>query len=256
MGLRSRVTLALAAVALAAVATPAGAQQQYLYYNACGGARGNASLVVCASADIHLVGSTLRMRVWNMEVDGASGLSSYSSQFGGWHTIISVGLEYTGTTNPGSGTLANARYVFGSGPGNSRDLTHWHSVSTANPLRVEIGSITDGHKEGIVGCTDPGPVYSGHVATCGTYGFSPYVAFTFTGVDPTIDFADYNFEFYSAQIANGYFAKPSGTGVPMPPNSVVPEPITMVLLGSGLLGVGGVNLRRRRKEESELESEA
>jgi hypothetical protein len=80
MSLRSRVTLALAAAALGAAATPAGAQQGYLYYNACGGARGNASLVVCASADIQLVGSTLRMRVWNMEVAGGSGMSSYSSQ--------------------------------------------------------------------------------------------------------------------------------------------------------------------------------
>lgn len=249
MGLRSRITLALAAAAIGAAASPAGAQQGYLYYNACGGARGNASLVVCASADIQLVGSTLRMRVWNMEVDGGSGMSSYASQFGGWHTIISVGLEYTGNSNPGSGTLTNARYVFGSGPGDVTNLTHWHSVAGANPLRVEIGSITDGHQEGIVGCTDAGPVYANHVATCGSYGFAPYVAFTFSGVDPNINFADYNFEFYSAQIADGYFAKPSGTGVPVPPNSVVPEPITMVLLGSGLLGVGGAGLRRRRKEE-------
>jgi hypothetical protein len=249
MGLRSRVVLALAVAGIAA-ATPVGAQQQYLYYNACGGARGNASLVVCASADISLVGSTLRMRVWNMETAGATGLASYGSEFGGWHTIISVGLDYVGGGVAGGGTLANARYVYGAGPGQVQQLNHWHSVAGANPLRVEIGSITNGHNEGIVGCTDPGGrVDAPHVSTCGSYGHTPFVAFTFTGVNPNINFADYNFEFYSAQIAGGYFAKPSGTGVPVPPGSVVPEPITMVLLGSGLLGIGGVNLRRRRRDE-------
>ncbi len=249
MELGRNFRLALALVGFAAA--PASAQQ-YLYYNACGGARENASLRVCASADVTLIGSTLTMRVWNMEVDGASGISSYSGEFGGWHTIVSVGLEYVGTGTATGGDLTYARYIFGDGPDGRVALNDWRSVNTANrnPLMVELGGITDGRYEGIVGCRQPSANWDEYVATCQSYGTMPYVRFTFTGVDETLNFADYNFEFYSKELVNGYTAKPSGSGVALPPNSVVPEPITMVLLGSGLLGVGGVNLRRRRKVDA------
>jgi hypothetical protein len=39
--------------------------------------------------------------------------------------------------------------------------------------------------------------------------------------------------------------------LPPPPPEVVPEPMTMILLGSGLLGVGGAARRRRRKQEEQ-----
>ena len=248
--MRSTVRLALALAAIALPAAPAAAQQM-VYYNACGDARGTA-LRVCASADVSLVGNTLVMRVWNMEVAGSNGLSSYSSQFGGWHTITSVGLDYrgAGAGNHASGQLARARYVFGGGSTDYTNLNRWRGVDAgaANPLRVELGSTTDGHREGIVGCTDPGPSHAGHVRTCGSYGFMPYVEFTFANVHPSIHLAQYNFDFYSWQIYGNNTAKVSAPGVP---TEVVPEPVTMVLLGSGLLGIGGAGLRRRRREAAE-----
>lgn len=245
---KRRIVQAFAVAIIAAA--PAGAQQ-FLYYNACGFPDGSA-LRVCASADVFLSGSTLTMRVWNMEVDGASGMSSYASEFGGWHTITSVGLDHRNGNRTGSGALSSARYIFGSGENDFTALSYWQGVDdgAVNPLRVELGSTTDGHREGIVGCTDPGPERAGHVRTCGGYGFMPYAEFTFSQVDPRIYLGAYNFEFYGWQIAGNQTAKVSASGVP---TEVVPEPVTMVLLGSGLLGIGGAGLRRRRRIGGEVD---
>ena len=243
MGLKARVQLALAVTALAAA--PA-AGQDFVYYNACGNAAGT-SLRVCASADVSLVGNTLVMRVWNMEVDGAIGTGSYGTEFGGWHVINAIGLEYRGTGNGAGGSLSGARYVFGGGAGDYTSLQYWHGVDAGgrNPLKVELGSSSEGHREGIVGCTDPGPTHANHVMTCGSYGFMPFVEFTFTNVDPRINLRRYDFAFHGTQMYGGLNAKVYSPGTP---TEVVPEPITMGLLGSGLVGVGGVGLRRRKKE--------
>ena len=81
--------------------------------------------------------------------------------------------------------------------------------------------------------------------SCGSYGFMPFVEFTFTNVDPRINLRRYDFAFHGTQMYGGLNAKVYSPGTP---TEVVPEPITMVLLGSGLVGVGGVGLRRRKKE--------
>ena len=43
---------------------------------------------------------------------------------------------------------------------------------------------------------------------------------------------------------------PTSPGAPLPPETTVPEPITMTLLATGLAGIGGARLRRRRQADA------
>jgi hypothetical protein len=43
-------------------------------------------------------------------------------------------------------------------------------------------------------------------------------------------------------------------GTPNCETNIVPEPVTMILLGSGLAGMGGMGVIRRRKKDGDIES--
>jgi hypothetical protein len=235
--------VAVVAAALGLGAGPAAAQT----YFGCGlGAA--TGFRVCASSEVSFADGVLTMKVWNREAgDGAGGasyaLSNYESEFGGWHTITGVGLRYMAGAGPAA-TFEGGYFWNGT---SMMDLSWVQGVSSLQLRAPEVATSTStGHYEGLVGCSDPlgNPEAGGgggvtHYSTCGSYPSAPYAVFTFSGLD-SFHAGDYEFVFRSQQI--GRYNEDSAKGG----SETVPEPATMLLLGSGLLGLAVVARRRVR----------
>lgn len=153
----------------------------------------------------------------------------------------------TGLTvvNSGAGQTGN--------PGLAWNLRNPGGLGGAIELTAGVapGSVAGG----IVGCNAPQGYYpSDYFQTCG----GGWIAFAFTTTndwsanDAQVAWLTQNFQ---SPIGGGVECDTNG-GLPENPNThagraacvnVTPEPITMLLLGSGLAGVGGAGLVRRRR---------
>jgi hypothetical protein len=231
---RIRPTLAVAAAVL--LAAGAGQAQTTDYYNICDTSDG---YKICASSQVIWNGSTLVMKVWNMEGMGATSL------FGLAHSMTSIGLSSSGA-NPSSSVFSTFTALF-----NGQDVSQYWTKG-AQDLQLTLAGSTTGHKGAVNGCTDLGNKANPHLLTCGQYPTSPYLQFTFGGFASNFVYSDYDtFDFHSQQTGNNA----GSMKVSSPPSTVTPEPVTMILLGSGLFAIGGAKLRSRRRRNL-IETEA
>ena len=244
-----KLRIVLGGMGLVAVvaAQPAAAQVFSPIRTACS----PGALRVCAavSAASYQVGTSWRvqLKVWNLY--GSDGLS---------YTLTAIGLYSAGWQ--GHASLLSGQYVTGSG---STALTKWGSP--ANDIKtwgggfmagIDVSSGGQGIQEGLVGCN----VTSGVPPRLTTCLPTSYVLLDFS-VNQEFSLAgDWQFRYHAQEVAgtgcslrvDSQYGVQQDAETAGECGSVIPEPITMVLLGSGLAGVGGAGLIRRRKKDGDV----
>jgi len=150
-----------------------------------------------------------------------------------------------GLLNNSLGIITHGAFHFGN-PGSLWGVRTGGGIG--GPIEVTAGVSTN-NNGGIEGCNNPLVQVGNRYRTCG----NQWVEFTFSTVNA---WSANNAEvaFITASYANGTLGQECDSGQPAPGSGrfycgmVTPEPISMLLLGSGLAGVGGMGIIRRRKQ--------
>ncbi|HYK09546.1 MAG TPA: PEP-CTERM sorting domain-containing protein [Gemmatimonadales bacterium] len=210
------------------------------------------AIQVCASVRIQSTAGHLSMQVWNLQGTGGSPSAV--------NTITSVGLYHFGAAFTGTVSNYDVNYVQS---GHSTDIkSAWsqqggQDIKTLGGKNAELYLGTGGNS-GITGCTNPGGKNLTHWSTCNSFPGVPYVQFDFNFANNAqFDLTGVGLRWHSTQVpiagslkcdTGGYgdYGRCTNGG-----GNVTPEPVSMVLLGTGLVGLGGGALRRRRKQADE-----
>ncbi len=183
-------------------------------------------------------GQTLNFNLSSTQYTGVTGTMSVSLQ--GNQLIISVTNTSTNPSGPSIRALG-----FDTSPNLNVTNTSFGGTMAGNWSRGNFAG-SGGNFE--FGAT----ANQGNTARTLERGESGTITLTLSSVPSSLTFDRFLVHF--TRLPNGDSEKIGPTG-PRPPTDPIPEPMTMILLGTGLAGTAATVRRRRRKAQQEGQSE-